>query len=90
MIYRKPWLVNWLLKKTGKADAIALSSGRFVHDWWINGLNFLLTFGAFFALVRLLLGPPARPLIDVMVVMAGSVIYGLAAAHAGTTGRRAA
>lgn len=81
MMYSEPRLVLWLLRKSGHLPAIERAGHPFIHDWWINGLNYLLTFGPVFALIRVVLGPQGNVPATVSWFVAGSVVYGLMVAH---------
>ncbi len=82
MIFKRPWLVLWLLDKGGWLERIKASPHRFGHAVWINGLNFLLTFGPTFLLLRLWLGPDDGWGRSFWVVVAGALVYGLMVASA--------
>jgi hypothetical protein len=82
MIFRRPWLVLWLLEKGGRLAHIEASRHRFAHEVWINGLNFLLTCGPLFALIHGWLGPEGAWLRAACTLLGGSLLYGLMVAGA--------
>lgn len=77
MISRKPTLVLWLLNKAGYADRARDGGRSFGTVFWINGLNFLLTWGVFFIVTGLLLGSRNSAAVVAAAVLAGSAAYGL-------------
>lgn len=76
-MYREPRCVLRLLSYCGLPNFLKQKQHRFAHALWMHGLNFLLTFGPLFLLLRLWMGPPGGWLLASCVLVAGSLVYGL-------------
>ena len=76
MIYPKPLLALWLLKKVGRSIGVDQLQHHFGLRWSINSLNFLMTWGAGAIIIWAIIGSRNIWSTGLISVVVGSLAYG--------------
>lgn len=89
MKYRPPFLLLWLLEKSGQGVCAHRIHTSFPLRWLLGSLNFLLTWGLLAGVAWTLLDQGDRVTSPTVVVLCACVVYGLLNASSDLDERKA-